>query len=144
MITGRCLCGGVRFEVAATLGPVIYCHCSMCRRASGSAFATNASVRTDGFRITAGRELITEYESSPQQFRGFCSRCGSPLYGRQAAFPQMRRVRLGTLEGDPGTRSVAHIWVGSKSAWFEITDELEQFDEEPPIEYCAPGRQGGL
>jgi len=138
MLTGHCLCGGVRFEIHADLGPVIYCHCSMCRRASGSAFASNASVAADAFRIVAGRELLSEYESSHGQFRAFCSRCGSPLYGRLNDAAILRRVRLGAIDGDPGRRAVAHIWIGSKSSWFRITDALEQFEEEPPPAYCAP------
>ena len=82
MITGKCLCGKVRYEIDGRLGPVVYCHCSMCRRATGSAFATNASVRANEFRVVAGSELISEYESSPSNMRAFCSRCGSPLYCR--------------------------------------------------------------
>jgi hypothetical protein len=139
MLTGRCLCGGVRFEINGQLGPVIYCHCSMCRHASGSSFATNASVRSDEFRVVTGRELIKEYESSPGNIRAFCSKCGTPLYGTFADIPSSRRVRLGTLDNAGGVKSVAHIWTGSKSDWFEITDHLEQFEEEPPSSHCAPG-----
>jgi hypothetical protein len=118
MLTGRCLCGGVRIEIEGSLGPVVQCHCSLCRRASGTAFATNASVRADSFRAAAGAELVREYESSPGYFRAFCSRCGSPLYGSGERFPELRRVRLGVLDGDPGARPAAHVWVGSKAPWF--------------------------
>ena len=138
MLNGRCLCGGVRFEINGRLGPIIYCHCSMCRHANGSSFATNASVRTEEFRIVAGRELIKEYESSPGNLRAFCSRCGSPIYGTVAEMPSIRRVRLGTLDSVDGAKSIAHIWTGSKSDWFEITDNLQQFENEPPEQYCAP------
>jgi hypothetical protein len=58
MLTGGCLCGGVRFEIDAPLGPIIYCHCSLCRRVSGSAFVANATVRTEVFRIVAGEATI--------------------------------------------------------------------------------------
>jgi hypothetical protein len=138
MLKGRCLCGGVRFEIDGHMGPVIYCHCSMCRHANGSSFATNASVRTDEFRIVAGRELVKEYESSPGNLRAFCSGCGSPLYGTVAELPSIRRVRLGALDSVGGAKSEAHIWTGSKSEWFEITDNLQQFENEPPERYCAP------
>jgi hypothetical protein len=137
MLTGKCLCGGVRFEISNQLGPIIYCLCSMCRRASGSAFATNASVRASEFRVVAGSELVSEYESSPGSYRAFCSRCGSPVFGRIAP-TDLIRVRVGSLDGDPGGRPIANIWVGSKAPWFPITDSLERFDEEPPLHYCAP------
>jgi hypothetical protein len=77
VLTGRCL--GVRFEIKGQLGPVVYCHCSMCRYANGSSCATNASVRSDEFRIVTGRELIKEYESSPGNLRAFRSKCVAPL-----------------------------------------------------------------
>lgn len=138
MLTGRCLCGGVSFEIEGRLGPVIYCHCSMYRHANGSSFATNASVRTEEFRIVTGRELIKEYQSSPGNLRAFCSQCGSPLYGTVASVPSIRRVRLGTLDDAGGAKSVAHIWTGSKSDWFEITDHLDQYEEVPPSSHWAP------
>ena len=51
MLRGSCLCGGIVYEIDALLGPGIYCHCSQCRKASGTAFATNASVPTTAFRM---------------------------------------------------------------------------------------------
>jgi hypothetical protein len=129
MLEGRCLCGGVRFQITGKLGPAGYCHCRQCRRASGSAFASNAPVRTQYFRIVAGDDLVTEYESSPEKFRAFCRRCGSPVYSRRESEPELRRVRLGTLDGDPGRRPAGHVWVASKAPWFTITDGLPQYPE---------------
>jgi hypothetical protein len=137
LLSGKCLCGGVRFEITSPLGPVVQCHCSMCRRATGTAFATNASVRSRDFRVVQGAELLSEYESSPGSWRVFCSRCGSPVFGRVPVV-DLVRVRLGTLDGDPGARPIADIWVGSKAPWFAIADALERFDEAPPIHYAAP------
>ncbi len=131
-ITGRCLCAAVQFEIDGRLGPAIYCHCSQCRRASGSAFATNASVRARYLQFRSGRDAIREYESTPGKFRAFCSRCGSPLYSRLASDPESFRIRLGTLDGDPGRRPSAHFWVGSKAVWHEITDALPQFAGDVP------------
>jgi hypothetical protein len=131
-LTGGCLCGGVRFRVSGKLGPAGYCHCQQCRRATGSAFASNAPARTQYFALTSGAELVTEYESSPGKFRAFCSRCGSPLYSRSDDDPELRRLRLGTFDGDPGRRPLAHFWTGSKAPWHEITDSLPQYAEGLP------------
>jgi hypothetical protein len=127
---GGCLCGAVRFRVAGRLFLAAYCHCTSCRRASGSAFAANASVRRDGVSFT-GAEHVREYESSPGKLRAFCSRCGSPLYSRVTADPDVVRLRLGSFDGDPGVRPRFHICVGEKAAWFDITDDLPQFAEVP-------------
>ena len=134
MLRGRCLCGEVRYEIDGRLGPVVCCHCSQCRRASGSAFAVNGPVRARDFHLLTGQALLAEYESSPGKLRSFCSRCGSPLYSRLAASPELLRLRLGSLEDDPGVRPVAHIWAGTRAAWFEITDDLPRSSGEdmPP------------
>jgi hypothetical protein len=119
----------VRFRITGKLGPAGYCHCKMCQRASGSAFAANAPVRTRYFEIGSGAELVSEYESSPGKFRAFCRRCGSPLYSRRDAEPEIRRIRLGTLDGDPGRRPLAHFWVSARAPWHAIEDALPQYAE---------------
>jgi hypothetical protein len=126
MLEGGCLCGGVRFTITGKLGPAGYCHCKQCQRASGSAFAANAPVRTRYFAIVAGAELVREYESSPGKYRAFCGRCGSPVYSRRDDEPEIRRIRLGTLDGDPGRRPLGHVWVTSKAPWYTIHDALPQ------------------
>jgi hypothetical protein len=138
MLKGKCECEGVRIEIDAELGPVVACHCSQCRRSTGAAFNPNASVPAASYRVVSGQELVREFSRSPGMYRAFCSRCGSPLYGRSDAFPTIRRVRLGTLEETHGAKPIAHIFTGSKGDWFEITDNLEQFEEYPtpdPMRY---------
>lgn len=131
-VTGSCLCGTVRFEITGRIGPVVYCHCSQCRKANGTAFAANANVRQTNMAFLSGRDRVNEYESSPGKYRAFCSRCGSPIYSRTTSDSDHLRVRLGTLNEDPGRRSLAHCWVSSKAPWFDITDGLAQFPEGPP------------
>ncbi len=116
-------------RVKGKLGPAGYCHCKQCQRASGSAFAANAPARTKYFGITCGDDLVSEYESSPGKFRAFCRRCGSPIYSRRDSEPEIRRIRLGTLDADPGRRPLAHVWVGSKAPWYSIEDSLPQYLE---------------
>lgn len=137
MLTGGCLCGAVRFEIDGELGPITCCHCSRCRRASGSAFTAAASVDATCFRIVSGERLLREYESSPQNWRVFCLRCGSEVFGRHDEYPVIR-VRVGGLDDDPGHRVAAHMMMDSKAPWFEIGDVAEQFTELAPISYFLP------
>jgi hypothetical protein len=130
-MTASCLCGGVRIEISGKVGPLVYCHCTRCQKASGTAFGANADVRAQYWRLAAGDELIREFESSPGVWRAFCQRCGSPLYSRRTAAPDTFRVRLGILDGDPGRRALAHFWVGSKAAWHEIAGDLPRFARGP-------------
>ncbi len=128
MTSGRCLCGGVRFEIEGPLGPFAYCHCTSCRRASGTAFAANTPVEAARVRWTSGRELLREYESSPGKFRSFCGGCGSPVHARLGAAPEWLSLRLGLIDADPGHRARAHFNVGEKAPWFDITDALPQHE----------------
>ena len=130
-MNASCLCGGIRIEVSSKVGPLVYCHCSRCRKASGSAFSANVNVRRRYWRYAAGEDLVREFESSPGVYRAFCSRCGSPVYSRWDADPDMLRLRLGLLEEDPGRRALAHFWVGSGAPWYEIGDELPRFERGP-------------
>ena len=134
MLEGGCLCGSVRFRIHGKLGPAGFCHCKQCQRASGSAFAANAPARTRYFELSSGSDLLKEYESSPGKFRAFCSRCGSPIYSRRESEPELRRIRLGSLDADPERRPLAHVWVSSKAPWHSIDDSLPQYPEGLPTE----------
>jgi len=127
---GGCLCGGIRYEIDGPLTDVGNCHCSMCRRFHGAAFATYAKISAGHFRWLSGQELLTVYETSPGFGWAFCRTCGSslgvPTQGR------LSEITLGSLDTDPGVRPAEHIFVGSKAPWHEITDTLPQHEAWPP------------
>jgi hypothetical protein len=129
MIThrGSCLCGAVRYELSAELGEFGYCHCKSCRKASGSAHAANAPIATSACRVVDPDGALREFESSPGKFRGFCSRCGSPIYARVAAKPDVLRIRLGSLDTPFANRAKAHTFVAEKADWDVIAGDLPQF-----------------
>ena len=129
---GSCLCGNVRFEYSGNLGPVTLCHCSQCRKTSGTAFATNSQVDKSGFKILEGNDFIKEYESSPGKYRAFCSNCGSPIYSRRDSIPEKLRIRLGTLDTETDEKPSFHIFVSSKAEWDTIFDDLPQYSEFEP------------
>ncbi len=134
MIRGRCLCGGVSFEIDGPVAGIQVCHCSECRRAQGSAFGTNLPVSADRFRLVSGAELLKAYESSPGKDRVFCSTCGSPVYSRLHARPDRLRVRAGLLEDDTGLGLAFHFHTGSRASWWPITDDLTQYPEDRPAD----------
>lgn len=129
--TGSCLCGEVRYEIRGPLTSVLNCHCTMCRKAHGAAFRTRASVDASEFVWLAGEELLTAYESSPGQFRTFCSCCGSNMITRFADNPAIYGFPLGTLDTDPGIKPECHVFVREKAPWIEIRDGLPQHETLP-------------
>jgi hypothetical protein len=126
MIRGSCLCGGVRFELAK-VPLLVLCHCSMCRKASGTAFEAGAAVPAADFAFREGTELVQSYESSPGTRRSFCRVCGSRAPSLSAD-GRLYFVPAGLLDGDPGVRPALHMFVGSKAPWWEIGDALPRFE----------------
>ena len=129
-IKGSCLCGAVTYEIDGEFQFVGNCHCSICRKSHGAAFATWGIIDPEDFRWLSGENFVQGYESSPGRKRTFCKICGSPLVSTHS--DQVGEVVFGTVDGDPGTRPREHIFVGSKASWHEITDSLPQFEEWPP------------
>jgi hypothetical protein len=128
--SGGCLCGGVRFEIDAAVGPFELCHCPRCRKASGSAFSAAVGVRAADFRLLQGAELIGRYAApilrSPPPYQvAFCSRCGSPVPDPPEGASWFE-IPAGLLEGDPGARPDRHIFVEHRPAWSEGLDALPQ------------------
>ena len=138
MIRGSCLCGEVRFEIDRAVGPFELCHCSRCRKASGSAFVAGLGVRVEDFRLLAGAELIRGYEAPilehPPSYRiAFCSRCGSPVPD-PPPHATWFEIPAGLLDDDPELRPDKHIFIECKSPWFPISDALPQLTKAQLIE----------
>ena len=126
MLNGRCECGAVRYRVADEFLYASNCHCSRCRAATGSAFKPFAGIESGKLEVLEGGDsLLVHGEETLNDTR--CARCGSLLYSvvRDGEYVH---VALGSLVDEPGMRPTKHIFVGSKAPWFEITDDLPQFD----------------
>jgi hypothetical protein len=130
MIEGGCLCGEVRYQINDSIKDVSNCHCAMCRKHHGAAFATYGEVKICHFQWLQGEERIAVYRSSGQLERLFCRLCGSSLLCRTDEEPDTLYLALGTLDSEPGCKPTYHIWVGSKASWHTITDDLPQFETE--------------
>lgn len=131
-LRGSCLCGGVRYVVDAALTQIGLCHCQQCRKANGSAFAANAPVPEQAFRLTSGEELLRGYESSPGKQRVFCGRCGSPIYSKNLGKPGVLRLRIGLLDSPAGRSPDFHFMTAHAAEWHRISDALPQYPEYPP------------
>jgi hypothetical protein len=104
------------------------CHCSNCRRATGSAFKPFAGIERGKLRLAKGADSLMIFGDESAAHDTHCKACGSLLYSvvREGAFVH---VAMGTLVDDPSIRPTGHIFVGSKAAWFTITDDLPQHEE---------------
>lgn len=127
ILTGQCRCRAVTYKVADEFAYALNCHCSNCRRATGSAFKSLAGITIEKIEIVDGADSVMRVGSKTEPYV-HCQKCGSLLYavvqgGNRA------HVTMGTLIDAPSIRPTHHIFVGSKAPWFEITDDLPQYDE---------------
>ncbi|RWM73683.1 MAG: GFA family protein [Mesorhizobium sp.] len=127
MLAGKCLCGAVQYAVADEFIYAANCHCSNCRRTTGSAFKPFAGIERERLSLTKGEDnLLIFGEETGRDVH--CKTCGSLLYSvvRDGAFVH---VAMGTLVDEPTIRATQHIFVGSKAKWFTIADDLPQHEE---------------
>jgi hypothetical protein len=129
MYEGSCLCGQIKYQIKGELSDFGYCHCTSCRKASGSAHGANAGIYRSSFALSDSSGSLREYESSPGKLRAFCSNCGSPLYAYLAKTRDLIRIRLGTLDTPFTKHAQAHTFVSDKAPWEIIYGDLPQFDE---------------
>ena len=124
---GSCLCGGIHFEVSSNIEAVSHCHCSMCRKAHGAAFATYGSVRRENHTFTQGQPLLRQFQSSKLVVRTFCGTCGSPmLWHSEGQFADRMSFPLGALDTPYVAPRHKHIHVASKAPWYDIEDDWPQ------------------
>ncbi len=130
-LKGSCLCRSIRYEITRIYMPIAHCHCTTCRKAQASAYATTAGVMRENFRWVAGEDMLSAYESSPGKLRYFCSRCGAHLLGGRAAQPHII-LRVATLDDDPGIRPSFHIWESHDVPWVADAGPLPHYSEWQP------------
>jgi len=113
---GKCLCGAIEFEINGKLPKAYQCHCSLCRKQSGTAYNTSLMISNDKFRWLVGPENISSYVKDTGYRSDFCSRCGSPVPNplRDTSYIW---VPGGLLEADATIEIGAHLYIGSKAAW---------------------------
>jgi len=127
---GKCLCGSIKYEVDEVEPKMGHCHCSMCRKFHGSAFATFGEAKKDNFRWVDGEGFLESYTASNGTVRRFCRKCGSSMtFTPSNDQGEFIEFTLGTLDSDLDLSPDAHIFVGSKANWTEICDNLPQYKE---------------
>lgn len=131
MLSGSCLCGDIAFEVHGPITRLMHCHCSMCRKLHGSAFATFGVAGPETVRWLKGADSVVRYQSSDEGGRTFCPRCGSQVPAPWVRGP-VTYIPMGNLAEDPGSPPSLHLFVGSKAPWHTIADDAEQHPEWPP------------
>ncbi|WP_318415971.1 GFA family protein [Photobacterium leiognathi] len=129
-LTGSCLCGKVQIEVSNNFEYMGNCHCSECRKFTGSDYSSVGGVKPEHFCFKAGEEFVSIYQKSEETALAFCGVCGSSLFSKKHK-TGMYNIRLGILDDVPTHKPSFHIFTASKAPWNDITDNLTQFEKAP-------------
>ena len=132
-LTGSCLCGAVRYEASGEAKRFMHCHCTRCRKATGTGHASNLFLQPGRLAWLAGEEQVRAYKvPEAQRFTNtFCAVCGGRL-PRQAAGTDIVVIPAGSLDGEPPIKPAARIFYGSRAAWSCGGDDLPVFETYPP------------
>ena len=131
-LTGRCLCGAVRYRLDSAPFDCGWCHCRTCQLNSGAPAMTFASVKQGDWVVIEGEAEIRRIRSSSFAERLFCGRCGTPLAIDYDIQPETFDFSVATLDDPNIIRPAFHIFWSSKIAWFDPGDDLPRYDRFRP------------
>lgn len=130
-ITGKCLCGAIKYEIANPPQMMGVCHCINCQRQAGSAFSTLAGVSRTDFTLTAGELKLyadSDTQSGNTVERYFCGNCGSPIYSAVPSLPDQVFVKTGTLDDTSTFAPQFHAWCSTKQGWVALEEGVPQME----------------
>lgn len=136
-VTGRCLCGSVRYEVDLPSKWCAHCHCSMCRRAHGAGYVTWVGVAEGQFRLLCTEAALGRYSSSPGVRRSFCRTCGATFLFESERWPGEVHVTLASFDGDIDKSPQAHAFYDSRAPWVCLGDSLPRLGGDSGTEPLA-------
>ena len=128
-ITGRCLCGDIKYELGSEPAMTGVCHCKNCQRQTGSAFSTLAGIPKSDFSLITGEPQLykdSDTVSGNTVERYFCGNCGSPIYSAIPDQPDTLFLKTGTLDDTSGFSPQFHAWCDTKQNWVELKEGVQQ------------------
>ena len=131
LIQGACLCAAVTFEVTPPTKWCAHCHCTMCRRAHGAGFVTWFGVASTCFQLVTGAEELKWHRSSAGARRGFCGRCGSPLFFEGERWPDEIHIARASVAGPIDREPTAHVFFDLRVGWLDLHDDLRKLGGPP-------------
>ena len=132
IVKGSCLCDAIEYEVELISDKIFNCHCSMCRKSHGAAFATQAFAKGETLKFFKGEDILAEYQGR-RGIRTFCSKCGSRLMNYAADKSQYLSVALSSVDSVIDVQPIAHAFTGSKAFWHEPSDDIPSFKVLPRV-----------
>ncbi len=127
ILSGGCLCGGVRYQLTGACRDIVNCHCENCRRTHGHVAAYTSVNRSDLVLINQ-QTLRWYHDESPDTYRGFCNRCGASLFWDARDDRGKVAVSAGSLDDSGELKTIGHVYVSEAAKYYQINDELPRFE----------------
>ena len=127
IMSGGCLCGGVRYQITGPCRDIINCHCENCRRTHGH-IAAYTAVQKSALELVCQRSLQWYHDESPDTFRGFCNCCGASLFWDARDGRNKMSVAAGSLDDSRELKTIGHVFVSEAGKYYEINDALPRFE----------------
>jgi hypothetical protein len=127
ILSGGCLCGGVRYQLTGACRDIINCHCENCRRTHGH-IAAYTSVNRSDLALVNQQTLQWYHDESPDTYRGFCNRCGASLFWDARDDRGKVAVSAGSLDDSGELKTIGHVYVSEAAKYYQINDELPRFE----------------
>lgn len=130
-IKGSCLCGGVTFEIEGEFERFFICHCSYCRKDTGSAHAANLFTKASALTWLSGQKKVKDFQlASTRHVKSFCSECGSALPNTGMG-GDICIVPAGCLDDEVTIKPEAHIFTASQASWEQELASIRAFPGFP-------------
>jgi hypothetical protein len=132
-VNGSCLCSKVSYQITGNMGVFQYCHCSRCRKFTGSAHASNLFVSPGDFSWLSGEEFVGRFDPVDTKYFAtcFCKNCGSSLPWLSKS-KKVVIIPAGTLDEDPGVRPMQNLYCGSRPEWYTHVNSIPEHQQMPP------------
>jgi len=129
---GGCLCGSIRYQARGVPVVVAHCHCEDCQRLSGAGHTTGAMFSMDDVELSGNiSEYTLEANNGNSVTRGFCSNCGSPVFGRNSGASEYLTIGLGTFDDSSNIEPQVVVFARNKKPWDLIDATLPTFETQP-------------
>jgi hypothetical protein len=132
MLSGGCQCGAMRYTISGPLPPAYACHCSECKRQSGSSFGLSIAIEWARFAVEGEVAVSSGFAfSGKPKLRCFCPKCGNRLWHRPSADSAWITLKAGTLDCAQDIEPRGHLWVSQKQPWIRLEPDIPTFDTQP-------------
>jgi hypothetical protein len=132
-LKGSCLCRSVQYEVTGAPKRFWHCHCTRCRKATGTGHASNIFLQPASLKWLSGEEQVRLFKvpEAKRFTNAFCATCGGRM-PRQVKDTDAVIIPAGSLDEEAPLKPAGRIFYDSRASWSCEAEALPVHSEYPP------------